>query len=139
MQSEVFLDASFAIALSSPTDAHHQRARELAQEIRGSSARLVTTEAVVLEIGNALARLRFREASVRLIQALQADPKVEILPLAGDLFSLAFELYRSRPDKEWGLTDCVSFIVMRDRKITEALTADDHFRQAGFRPLLDEP
>jgi hypothetical protein len=43
---------------------------------------------------------------------------------------------RARPDKEWGLTDCVSFVVMQQMSITDALTTDDHFRQAGFRVLL---
>ncbi len=91
---------------------------------------------MVLEIGNALAKQRYRAAAVRLLEALENGPVVEIIPLSEGLYSRAMQLYRERPDKEWGLTDCVSFVVMQERSITEALTADDHFRQAGFRPLL---
>jgi hypothetical protein len=61
---------------------------------------------------------------------------VEVLPLEAELFVRAFRLYSDRADKEWGLTDCVSFVVMTDRGIREALTADEHFEQAGFLPLL---
>lgn len=136
LRSEVFLDASYAIALSSPTDEHHARAGELAQRMETERTRLITTRAVILEIGNALARLRYRRAAVELLDAMENDPTVEIVPVAERLFERAFHIYRERPDKEWGLTDCLSFVVMEDRELTETLTADDHFRQAGFRALL---
>jgi uncharacterized protein len=90
----------------------------------------------MLEIGNALARSRYRTNAVRLLQAMEHDPAVEIVPLSEELYARAVRMYRERPDKEWGLTDCVSFVVMQERRLTEALTTDDHFRQAGFRPLL---
>jgi hypothetical protein len=67
---------------------------------------------------------------------LRADPRVVVVPSSRDLFDRAMGLYRSRPDKDWSLTDCVSFVVMRERGITEALTGDHHFEQAGFRALL---
>jgi uncharacterized protein len=73
------------------------------------------------------------------LEALEQDSNVEIIPLSEDLFARAFQLYRTRPDKEWGLIDCVSFTVMQERGLTAALTTDDHFRQAGFRVLLREP
>jgi uncharacterized protein len=98
----------------------------------------VTTRAVLLEIGNALSRLRYRPAAVCLLRALEADPGVELLPLSEDLYTRALQLYCSRPDKEWGLIDCVSFVVMSERGITKALTADEHFLQCGFRALLRE-
>jgi len=55
------------------------------------------------------------------------------------LFADGFGLYQGRPDKEWGLVDCVTFVVMKKRGITEALTADEHFEQAGFQALLRRP
>ena len=75
---------------------------------------------------------------MKLLHALAHDPSVEVVPLSEVLFDKGFELYRQRPDKEWGLTDCVSFVLMQERGITDALTADTHFRQAGFRALLSE-
>lgn len=138
MPAEVFLDASYAVALSSSRDLHHARAMALAERLKQAGARLLTTRAVVLEIGNALAKLRYREAAIRLLEAIDTDPQVEIVSLSEDLYRRAFDLYRSRPDKEWGLTDCISFTVMWDRSLTDALTADEHFRQAGLRALLLE-
>lgn len=67
---------------------------------------------------------------------MEADPNIEVVPLSEEFYAKAFALFRDRMDKEWGLTDCISFVVMRERGISDALTADDHFRQAGFRPLL---
>ncbi len=138
MKAEVFLDAAYAIALSVPKDQYHVRAISLADELEASKTRMVTTRAVMLEIGNALSKLRYRQAALELLESLEADPDVEIIPLSEELYTQAFHLYCNRPDKEWGLTDCVSFVVMQDRQITEALTTDDHFQQAGFQALLLE-
>ena len=138
MKIEVFLDAAYAIALSVPKDSYHKRAVLLADELEASKTRLVTTRAVMLEIGNALSKQRYRHAAVKLLLSLEADPNVTIVPLSEDLYAQAFRLYRERPDKDWGLTDCISFIAMQGRKITEALTTDEHFQQAGFRALLLE-
>jgi predicted nucleic acid-binding protein len=138
MKTKVFLDAAYAIALSVPKDSYHERAVLLADELEASKTRLVTTRAVMLEIGNALSKQRYRHAAVELLRSLEADPNVIIIPLSEDLYAQAFRLYRERPDKDWGLTDCISFIAMQGRRITEALTTDEHFQQAGFRALLLE-
>jgi predicted nucleic acid-binding protein len=135
---EVFLDTSYALALSASTDQLHQTALRLADELERVGAHLVTTRVVLLEIGNALSRQRYRAAAIRLLRSLDADPNIEVLPLTDDLYARALELFSSRPDKEWGLIDCVSFIVMSERGITKALTADEHFQQCGFRALLRE-
>lgn len=93
---------------------------------------------MILEIGNALARQRYRRAAVELLQALHSDPTVRVIPLSERLYHQAHDLYINRADKEWGLTDCCSFVVMQNGGLREALTADEHFRQAGFRALLLE-
>ncbi|MCT7993174.1 type II toxin-antitoxin system VapC family toxin [Laspinema olomoucense] len=133
---EVFLDTSFAIALSSITDQHHGKAVELATQLETRQTGLVTTDAILLEIGNALSKSKYRRAAIQLLDSLESDPNVQIIPLTKDLYLAAFRLFKQRPDKEWGLVDCVSFIVMQNRGITDALTADAHFQQAGFRALL---
>jgi uncharacterized protein len=134
--SELFLDASFAIALSASSDQHHERALELAGLIDIQKDRLVTTLGVLLEIGDALSRQRYRKAAIELLDAIHTDPMIDVVPVSQALYDRAFALYRSREDKEWGMTDCVSFVVMEDRGIRQALTADDHFRQAGYQALL---
>jgi uncharacterized protein len=134
--TEIFLDTSFAITLSSVTDQNHVRAVQLANQIETDKTRLVTTQAILLEIGNALSKQRHRVAAIQLLESLETDPSVEVVLFTNSLYKLAFNLFKQREDKEWGLVDCVSFIVMQDRGITDALTADTHFQQAGFRALL---
>jgi predicted nucleic acid-binding protein len=134
--SELFLDAAYAIALSVSNDQHHERAMALRAELKLVPKRLVTTRAVLVEIGNALAKSRYRVAAIRLLESLEGDPSVEIIQMSEDLYDRALQLYRDRLDKEWGITDCVSFVVMRDRGLTSALTTDEHFQQAGFRAML---
>ena len=138
MRSEVFLDTTFAIALSAPQDRLHHRAVQLADILETAGTRLVTTQAVMLEIGNILSKQPLRHAAVMLLNALAADSRVEIVPLSQQLYDRAFQLYCDRSEKEWKFIDCVSFIVMQYRGITESLTANEHFQQAGFRELLRE-
>jgi predicted nucleic acid-binding protein len=124
--------------LSSSRDAYHVRALQLAAQLRAENTRLLTTRAILLEIGNALSKQRYRSAAVRLLVALETDPSVEIVPLTENLFLRALQLYQEREDKEWDLTDCISFVAMADEGVSVALTTDGHFRQAGFRALLLE-
>jgi predicted nucleic acid-binding protein len=134
--NKVFLDTSYAVALSAHTDENHKRALELADELQAASTHLVTTRAILLEIGNALAKVRYRDAAVRLLTALESDQKVEIVPASDNLYRRALEMYKERIDKDWGLIDCMSFVVMTDYALADALTADKHFVQAGFNALI---
>ncbi len=108
-ENKIFLDTAYAIALSAVTDQYHEKAKMLAGQIENSGASLVTTRAVLLEIGNALARLRYRSAAIDLLDSLEQDENVEIAPLTEELYGKAMKLYRERLDKEWGITDCISF------------------------------
>ena len=136
MIKSLFIDSSYVIALSSPKDKYHIKAKELAQRIKKEGIKSITTRAILIEIGNALARRISRSIALTLLDTLEKDLSVEIVPLTEELFFRAKDLYRQRPDKEWGLTDCLSFVVMQQRGVTAALTTDVHFRQAGFRALL---
>ena len=107
---EVFLDASYAIALSNSNDQYHNLAIKLATKLEQSKTRLVTTRAVNLEIGNALAKQRYRHAAIELLESLENDTQVEIIEFSEELYKKALKLYRERPDKEWGLTDSISFL-----------------------------
>jgi len=107
-------------------------AGKLEQERR----QITTTELILVEIADDLASIRFRDQAARIIDALQASHFVEIVAASSELLTLALDLYRQRSDKEWGLTDCVSFVVMRERGLLDCLTVDVHFQQAGFHSLL---
>jgi len=67
---------------------------------------------------------------------IETDAAFQLVRATSDLIQCCKKLYRDRADKEWPLTDCISFVVMHDRGLSEALTADHHFEQAGFRALL---
>ena len=131
--SSVFVDTSFVVALANERDEHHARASELANLFDGSP--LVTTDAVLLEVGNALAR-RFKQQAVEIIENFLSSDEAELVRLDAGLFGRAFELYRVHQDKTWGMVDCISFVVMRERGIVDALTTDKDFRQAGFTALM---
>jgi len=131
----VFIDTVFVVALINRRDQYHSTASALAQEYDGCP--LLTTDAVFLEVGNALAS-RFRQEAVEVIEDFFDAEEVEIVRLSPKLFEDAFNLFKSREDKSWTLVDCVSFVVMWDAKIHDALTSDQHFVQAGFRALMLE-
>ena len=133
---ERFVDSGFWLALVNRGDELHERARRLNEWVRPP---LVTTEAVLVELGNTLSRLRWRALAVRLLEEIRTSPDSEIIPVTTELLQRAIARFASRMDKEWGLTDSISFVVMEERGIEEALAYDQHFVQAGFRALLREP
>jgi predicted nucleic acid-binding protein len=135
MKMAIFIDTGYILALINTADEYHKQAITIASEMKGP---FVTTEAVLTEIGNALAKLHWRTIAVSTLEDLRSDPDIEVVSISPELFDHAVKLYSSRMDKEWGITDCISFIVMEDRGVPAALTTDDHFRQAGFRTLLLE-
>lgn len=132
----IFIDTSFIIALINERDQYHKQALDLAD--RYMDQPIVITDAVLLEIANSLAR-RYKNEAVQVIEEFLASEDVDVVRLTTEIFNRAFDLYKTRPDKEWGLVDCISFIVMRDRAINLALTFDQHFAQAGFEILSRSP
>jgi len=129
------LDTSFIVVLATPKDCHHARAVELSQGLSTNPGSIVTSRAVLIEIGNAWSETRHRDASVNILSNLHADPRIGIVELDREQYERAIELYSNRRDKELGLTDCASFLIMRERGISQALNSDDHFVQAGFQAL----
>jgi uncharacterized protein len=132
----LFLDTSYVIALSVSKDHNHIKACRIADFLEKNTLKIITTRAVVLETGNSLSGLKYRQAAVELLEALEKDPDIEIVPITEELYHKGFQLFTKRQDKEWGLIDCISFVVMEERGISTALTADKHFQQYGFKALL---
>lgn len=136
LDGKVFLDAAYLIALAQPGDEHHAQARQISQALNTNRTRIVTTRAVLLEVGSALSKIKLRRAAIPLLEAIEATKLVEIVPLDEELARAGWKLFCQRPDKEWSWADCISFVVMREREIRQALTTDEHFEQAGFSALL---
>lgn len=132
----VFVDTAAWLALVNTRDALYTPSRRVMDELNQQSARLITSEFVLIEIANAFSAPAFRTHAVILIEGLRLLPNLSIAPATTELLAAGWQLYRNRPDKEWSLTDCTSFIVMEQEKVTQAFTSDHHFEQAGFVKLL---
>jgi predicted nucleic acid-binding protein len=130
----LFADTFYFIALLSPADAAHSKAFEFTKQFDG---RLITTAWILTEIADGLTEERARSRFIQFYDRLRARSDVDIVSCNAELFDSGIDLFRRRADKEWSLTDCISFLVMERYELTEALTADHHFEQAGFVALLN--
>jgi len=121
--------------LVNPQDPRHERALHLADNLLG---RTFVTEYVLVELGSALSRGSDRWVFLELLKQLQSDRSTTIIAASALLLRQGVALFAGRQDKDWSLVDCISFIVMKQRRLKEALSTDAHFAQAGFRALLRE-
>ena len=133
MRTKIFVDTWFLVALINKRDQYHTVALQLAQQF--DNYPLITTDAILLEFGNALSK-NYKKEAVKLIETFLNSDYVEVTRLNPDLFNEALNLYKKHQDKSWGLVDCFSFVVMKKNKVTQALTFDKHFIQAGFQALM---
>ena len=133
MNPKLFIDTLFLVALINTKDQYHQKSLELADKYENHY--YICTDVVLFEVGNALAK-NYRNQALQLIDRLLNSDDVEIIRLTPTLFDQALSLYRQYQDKEWGLVDCLSFVVMKQHQIDKALTFDKHFIQAGFQALM---
>lgn len=133
MKPAIFIDTSYFLALVNGRDKYHQAAKDIAAQV---TPPFITSEAVLFELGNALAKPPHRTLAIQALHQIRTDTTIEIVSIGTDLFAQTVAFYQSRPDKAWGLTDCSSFVIMQQRGLREALTADTHFEQAGFKRLL---
>ena len=132
----VFADTGYWEALLNPNDKLHAKAMQVSASL--GRVRQLTSEMVLDELLAALSKLPVRPYAIKGVQAIIGNPNVEVVPQTSLQFGRAFDLYRRTADKEWSLTDCASFEIMRERGLTEALAHDNHFVQAGFVALLRE-
>ena len=130
----LLLDTAYIQALLSHRDAYHDSALHLFPEI-ASAHEVWITEAVLIESANALSRIN-RQGIAEFTRAAYEEPNIRIVPVDSALLRRGLELYDARADKAWNLTDCISFLVMEDEGLREAVTTDHHFGQAGFRALM---
>jgi predicted nucleic acid-binding protein len=136
MSEKAFIDTAAWIALINRDDALHEQAKAVMDQLREAKFGLVTTEFILLEVANALSRVPFRKRAVAYINGLRRLKTVQIVPASTEFLQIGWLLYSDRIDKEWSLTDCISFEIMWRENITRAFTSDHHFEQAGFIKLM---
>ena len=136
MKNSTFVDTVAWLALVNKSEDLHDSARTVRDQLIQQKVKLITTDFVVVEIANSLARLPLRGVARKLIDFIRTSDTVELVTITPEFFEKAYQLYCARDDKEWGLTDCTSFAVMQKMRMNRAFTADRHFEQAGFTVLL---
>jgi uncharacterized protein len=130
----VFADAFYFVARLNRHDQHHEGVLKFSRDFR---ARLVTSDWVLMEVADALAASESRGRVREFVLHLRGTAACEIVPASRQMLDRALDLYHQHADRKWTLTDCVSFIIMLERQLTDALTGDKHFEQAGFAALLN--
>lgn len=131
--TRTFADTFYFLGVLNTDDPAHQRSSEFADMYRGE---IWTTGWVLTELVDAMSHPANRRLVVDFLADLRAAPRTTVVPFSEELAAAGLRLFAARPDKHWSLTDCISFIVMGREGITNALTGDHHFEQAGFRILL---
>ncbi|MBE9089049.1 type II toxin-antitoxin system VapC family toxin [Microcystis aeruginosa LEGE 11464] len=134
---KVFVDTAAWIALINVDDVFHEQAKRVKANLQQQKCQLITTDFVLLEVADALVSPKIRSQTIRFINHLNNLIGLQIIPLNKSLFDEGWKLYSQRLDKDWGLTDCISFVIMQQEVITLAFTSDRHFEQAGFTRLLN--
>ncbi|WP_019503211.1 type II toxin-antitoxin system VapC family toxin [Pleurocapsa sp. PCC 7319] len=134
--NQVFVDTAAWIALLNIDDVWHQKAHIVRSELVDKNYIFITTDFILLEVADALCLPIHKKNTVNFLRNIYQLKSTRVIPLNQDLFQSGLSLYEKRLDKDWGLTDCISFVVMQKEGILEAFTSDKHFEQAGFARLL---
>src|SRR5258707_9293551 len=129
----VFADTSYFLAFLGEKDQYHERAVAWTRVLH---APVLTTEYVVIEVGNSLTKGGDRAAFMDFYSTLGQGAALEVIAASTELMHRGVKLFGERPDKAWSLTDCISFVLMSERSMHEALRADRDFEEAGFRSFL---
>ncbi len=133
----VFIDTAGWVALIYRRDDYHLRAKHVYVSLE--QMKRMTTDAVLIETCNMFSKMPLRPLARALIEKIREAEKLgvlEVTHVTEALIDRGWELFQRRPDKDWSLTDCISFVVMQDKGINKAFTTDHHFEQAGFEKLL---
>ncbi|RMF02207.1 MAG: PIN domain-containing protein [Chloroflexi bacterium] len=135
MPETVFWDTAAFVALGNAKDNLHQTAVKMSRELGQAKAHVLTTDAVLTEVANTFSKIDWRPTAWQIIEAVQASVAMGMATIAqvdAEIWQRGWQLHRSRADKDWGLTDCISFVVMEEHNIRRAFTSDHHI-------ILSEP
>lgn len=139
MTETVLWDTAAFVALGNRDDVWYTTAVSVSQQLARNKALILVTDAVLTEVVNTFSKSTWRPMARQLIEAVHRSIEMgaaQLVHVDEDLWQRGWQLFLERPDKDWSLTDCISFVVMRERAVTLAFTSDRHFEQAGFTRLL---
>jgi predicted nucleic acid-binding protein len=139
MPDTVFWDTAALVALGNLDDALHQAAVSVSQQLSSQQSLILTTDAVLIEVANSFSKSAWRPMAQRLIGSLQQSVELRVARIVHvdeRLWRRGWQLFLDRPDKDWSLTDCISFVVMLENGLKRAFTSDRHYEQAGFVRLM---
>jgi predicted nucleic acid-binding protein len=139
MAETVFWDASALVALGNADDDLHEQAVHVSDALARQKAHILTTSAVLIEVANTFSRSGWRSVAHRLVDSVRQSVAMgvaTVIHVDEALWERGWALFLERPDKHWGLTDCISFVVMQDQSVARAFASDRHFEQAGFERLM---
>ncbi len=139
MPETVFWDTAAFVALGNADDQLHDEAVLVSEELAQGKAHVLTTSAVLTEVANTFSKAGWRPVARQMIEAVQNSVAIglaTVIHIDTDLWRRGWTLFLARPDKDWGLTDCLSFVVMKEQAVSQAFTSDHHFEQAGFERLM---
>ena len=139
MPEVVFWDTSAFVALGNRDDDLHSAAVAVNNGLARQRAHILTTDAVLVEVANSFSKAALRPLALRIIDALHQSTEMgaaSLVHVDEALWQRGWDLFIKRLDKDWGLTDCISFVVMQERGVLSAFTSDHHFEQAGLIRLL---
>ncbi len=136
MKDSVFVDSFAWIAAINKSDNYHKKSLKLFEELLKKQIKIFTTNYIIVETINSLSKTEFRKTVIEFVSKLEKSPSVQIVEITKEIFNNAWTLYQQRMDKDWGITDCTSFEVMKMFSISKAFTNDKHFEQAGYELLI---
>ena len=140
MPETVFWDTSAFVALGNADDSLHRQAVQVSDALGRQKAYILTTSAVLTEVANIFSKSAWRPVAHHLLESIRQSVAMglaTVVHIDTALWERGWALFVARPDKDWGLTDCISFAVMQDRRVTRAFASDHHFDQAGFKRLME--
>ncbi|MCL7454743.1 MAG: PIN domain-containing protein [Anaerolineae bacterium] len=139
MPETVFWDTSAFVALGNADDNLHEQAAQVSEVLGWQRAHILTTSAVLTEVANTFSKSVWRPVAQHFLDSVHQSVAMglaTVVHIDAALWERGWALFVARPDKDWGLTDCISFVVMQDRRVMQAFTSDHHFEQAGFNRLM---
>lgn len=137
MSKRFLLDTTFIAGYLNPRDQHHPEAQRCMPVVREADE-IVITEPVLIEVGNLLCSILHRQRAAQFIEACYVTKNITVVSVDRELLNRSLQFFSQHKDKNWGLTDCISFVVMHERELRSAVSADTDFQQAGFQALMLE-